>query len=51
MAAWTEGPLANQGFTPGSNGFTGFGPLTEPATWKRSNFAGYGDIEYRDMAA
>ena len=48
MAAWTEGPLANQGFTPGSNGFTGFGPLTA-GDWKRSNFAGYGDIEYRDM--
>ena len=41
--SWTEGPLATQGFTPGSNGFTGFGPLTE-GTWNRSNFAGYGDV-------
>ena len=48
-ASWTEGPLATQGFTPGSNGFTGFGPLTEGA-WDRSNFAGYGDVEFRDPA-
>ncbi len=48
-ASWTEGPLAVQGFTPGSNGFTGFGPLTEGA-WNRSNFAGYGDLELRDPA-
>ena len=46
-ASWKEGPLANQGFTPGSNGFTGFGPLTEGA-WDRSNFAGYADLEARD---
>ena len=48
-ASWTEGPLAIQGFTPASNGFTGFGPLTE-GTWNRSNFAGYGDVELRDPA-
>ena len=47
-ASWTEGLLANQGFTPGSNGFTGFGPLTV-GNWNRSNFAGYGDLEYRDI--
>ena len=47
-ASWTEGLLANQGFTPGSNGFTGFGPLTV-GDWARSNFAGYGDVEYRDL--
>ena len=46
-ASWTEGPLAVQGFTPGSNGFTGFGPLTA-GTWDRSNFAGYTDVEVRD---
>ena len=46
--SWDEGPLATQGFTPGSNGFTGFGPLTV-GNWKRSNFAGYGDIEFRDI--
>ena len=47
-SSWTEGPLATQGFTPGSNGFTGFGPLTA-GDWKRSNFAGYGDVEFRDI--
>ena len=45
-ASWTEGPLANQGFTPGSNGFTGFGPLTE-GVWNRNNFAAYSDLEIR----
>ena len=43
--SWTEGPLAEQGFTPGSNGFTGFGPLTKLDT-ARSNFAAYVDVEY-----
>ncbi len=47
QASWVEGPLATQGFTPGSNGFTGFGPLTA-GDWNRSNFAGYGDAEFRD---
>ena len=46
-SSWTEGPLANQGFTPGSNGFTGFGPLTE-GVWNRSNVAAYGEMELRD---
>ena len=45
--SWTEGPLATQGFTPGSNGFTGFGPLTE-GDWNRTNFAAYGDLEIRE---
>ena len=45
--SWSEGPLAAQGFTPGSNGFTGFGPLTE-GNWSRSNFAAYGDMEIRE---
>ena len=45
--SWTEGPLATQGFTPGSNGFTGFGPLTE-GDWNRNNFAGYVDVELSD---
>ena len=47
--SWIEGPLANQGFTPASNGFSGFGPLTV-GNWNRSNFAGYGDLELRDPA-
>ena len=46
--SWTEGPLANQGFTPGSNGFTGFGPLTKLDT-ARSNFAAYADVELQDV--
>ena len=45
--SWIEGPLATQGFTPGSNGFTGFGPLTE-GDWNRNNFAAYGDMEIRE---
>ena len=45
--SWTEGSLATQGFTPGSNGFTGFGPLTA-GDWNRSNFAAYGDMEIRE---
>ncbi|MDE2795930.1 MAG: TonB-dependent receptor, partial [Gemmatimonadota bacterium] len=45
--SWTEGPLATQGFTPGSNGFTGFGPLTD-GEWNRNNFAGYVDVEFSD---
>ena len=45
--SWDEGPLAPQGFTPGSNGFTGFGPLTK-GDWSRNNFAGYVDIELSD---
>ena len=47
MASWTEGSLANQGFTPGSNGFTGFGPLTA-GDWNRSNFAAYTELEMQD---
>ena len=46
-ASWSEGPLATQGFTPGSNGFTGFGPLTA-GDWTRNNFAAYGDVEFSD---
>ena len=45
--SWTEGPLAIQGFTPGSNGFTGFGPLTD-GEWNRNNFASYVDVEFSD---
>ena len=48
--SWTPGPLASQGFTPGSNGFTGFGPETEGA-WNRFNFAAYGDLEIADRDA
>ncbi len=45
--SWTEGQLASQGFQPGSNGFTGFGPLTK-GNWNRYNFAAYADLEIND---
>ncbi len=45
--SWMEGSLSSQGFTPGSNGFTGFGPLTK-GVWNRHNFAVYGDLEMND---
>ncbi len=43
-ASWTFGPLAAQGFTAASNGFSGFSPITV-GTWDRRNFAVYGDVE------
>ncbi len=43
-ASWRVGPLAAQGFSSGSNGFPGFGPITV-GSWSRSNYAAYGDIE------
>ena len=42
--------MPSQGFTPGSNGFTGFGPLTQ-GVWNRGNLAAYGDIEIDDPDA
>ena len=38
--SWKIGPLANQGFSSGSNGFPGFSDIAE-GKWSRSNFAGY----------
>ncbi|MDE2754465.1 MAG: TonB-dependent receptor [Gemmatimonadota bacterium] len=46
-ASWTAGLLAVQGFTPGSSGFTGFGPFAA-GKWDRTSVAGYGDIEFRE---
>ncbi len=43
-ASWQFGPLAPQGFTAASNGFSGFGPIAV-GTWDRRNMAVYGDIE------
>ena len=43
-ASWQFGPLAPQGFTAASNGFSGFGPIAE-GSWDRRNYAVYGDIE------
>ena len=46
--SWTVGPYGRgQGFSAGSNGFFGFGPLAA-GTWSRSNVAVYGDLEVND---
>ena len=43
--SWTVGPYGRgQGFSAGSNGFFGYGPLAE-GKWSRSNVAAYGDVE------
>ena len=44
-ASWTVGPYGRgQGFSAGSNGFFGYGPLAE-GHWTRGNVAAYGDVE------
>ena len=44
-ASWTVGPYGRgQGFSAGSNGFFGYGPMAA-GTWSRSNVALYGDLE------
>ena len=46
--SWTVGPYGRgQGFSAGSNGFFGYGPLAAGA-WSRSNVAVYGDLEVND---
>ena len=46
--SWTVGPYGRgQGFSAGSNGFFGYGPLAA-GTWNRSNVAVYGDLELND---
>ena len=45
--SWELGPYLRQGFSAGSNGFAGFGPLAS-GTWDRPNGAVYGDIEISD---
>ncbi len=46
--SWTVGPYGRgQGFSAGSNGFFGYGPLVAGA-WSRSNVAVYGDLELND---
>ena len=43
--SWTVGPYGReQGFSAGSNGFFGYGPMAA-GTWRRRNVAVYGDIE------
>jgi iron complex outermembrane recepter protein len=44
QASWERGPLADQGFGLGSNGFQGFNPSTA-GVWDRSNMAVYVDLE------
>ena len=47
--SWTVGPYGRgQGFSAGSNGFVGYGPLVAGA-WSRSNVAAYGDLELRGV--
>ncbi len=44
-ASWTVGPYGRgQGFSAGSNGFFGYGPLAA-GTWSRRSVAVYGDVE------
>ena len=47
-ASWTVGPYGPQGFSAGSNGFFGYGPLAAGA-WDRSNVAAYADVEATDI--
>ena len=44
--SWRAGPYAAQGFSVGSNGLNGFGPIAA-GKWDRGNYAAYGDVEYR----
>ena len=48
IESWKIGPLANQGFSSGSNGFPGFSDIAE-GSWTRSNFAGYLESELRPL--
>jgi len=43
-ASYTQGPLATQGFSVGSNGFNGFTPLAA-GTWNQTSQALYLDLE------
>ena len=45
QASWEDGALADQGFTPASNGFSGFGPRTA-GVFSRYNHAFYFDTEW-----
>ena len=48
-ASWTVGPYGRgQGFSAGSNGFSGYGPMAA-GTWSRSNVALYGDVELNSL--
>ncbi len=43
-SSYKEGPLAQEGFGIGANGFSGFSPDIS-GSWDRSNIAGYMDLE------
>jgi iron complex outermembrane receptor protein len=43
-ASWTQGPLADQGFSVGSHGFAGFSPESQGINSRRS-IAAYVDVE------
>jgi len=45
IASWESGPLTEQGFGIGSNGFQGFGPQVA-GEWSRENVALYSDVEF-----
>ena len=47
-ASWEIGPLAEQGFSSGSNGFSGF-PDIAAGTWSRSNSAFYVEAELKAL--
>ena len=47
-ASWEIGPLAEQGFSSGSNGFSGF-PDIAAGTWSRSNSAFYVEAEFNAL--
>ncbi len=42
--SWDIGPYATQGFSGGSNGFSGYSPLAA-GRWDRTSIAAYGDVE------
>ena len=42
--SYQMGPLASQGFSAASNGFSGFSDIAA-GNWSRSNYAAYGDAE------
>ncbi len=48
IESWQFGPLAPQGFSAASNGFPGFSDAIA-GDWSRSNYAVYGDVEWRPV--
>ncbi len=47
--SWITGPYATQGFSVGSNGFSGYSPQAA-GRWNRSSIAAYGDVELSGAA-